>query len=285
MMTARLYAMMAAALGLLLMLGVPPVWAQSGAVEVESLVPEVLSVRPHDTGSYTQGLVWHEGVFYESAGQYGESDVRQVDPQTGDVLRKRELNDRIFAEGLALVGDRLIQLSWTNEIAMIYDRDTFRMLGVYRYEGEGWGLCYDGDFLYHSDGTEIIDRRDPETFEVLEEILITFNGLPVNEVGVPSTYAGRQESADQLNELECVGDDLYANIWQTDYIVRIDKATGVINAVIDATSLLTPEERETLPFDAVLNGIAYDPEADVFYLTGKYWPSLFEVRFVPAGQT
>lgn len=255
--------------------------AQAEQSPVPVFVPEVISTRPHDTDAYTQGLLWHDGTFYESAGLYGESDVRQVDPETGEVLRKRELNDRIFAEGLALVGDRLIQLSWVNGLALVYDRDTFRMTDVFRYDGEGWGLCYDGEALYHSDGTQIIRRRDPQTFALLDEIVVTYQGYPANEVLVPGTYAGRQVGLDDLNELECVGQDIYANVWQTDFIVRIDKTTGEVNAVIDAADLLTPEERAELDFGAVLNGIAYNPDDDVFYLTGKQWPTLFEVRFVP----
>ncbi|MDX1994890.1 MAG: glutaminyl-peptide cyclotransferase [bacterium] len=258
----------------LALVALAPAAAQDSEQSLTLLVPEVISVRPHDTGSYTQGLLWHEGVFYESAGEYGESDMREVDPETGDVLRIYELGEAFFAEGLALVDDRLIQLTWVNGVAFVYDRETFEYRRAFRYEGEGWGLCYDGEVLYMSDGSEIIDVRDPQTFELLDEITVTYNGQPVSEFSVQNV------PLDDLNELECVGGDIYANVWQSDVIVRIDKQTGAINAVVDATRLLTPEERAELTYSAVLNGIAYNPDEDVFYITGKLWPKLFEVRFV-----
>lgn len=228
---------------------------------VELLVPEVISVRPHDELAFTQGLLLADGVFFESTGR--TSSVREVDPETGEVIRERAVPD-YFAEGLALVGDRLIQLTWRDGIALIYDRDTFEYEGAFYYNVEGWGLCYDGESLYHSDGSQYLYRRDPETFEILDRIAVTYGGQPVI----------------RLNELECVGDYVYANVWQTDYILRIAKATGVVDGLIDASDLLTPEQRPT-DSNGVLNGIAYDPENDVFYITGKLWSLLFEVRFVP----
>jgi len=228
---------------------------------VELLVPEVISVRPHDELAFTQGLLLADGVFFESTGR--TSSVREVDPETGEVIRERAVPD-YFAEGLALVGDRLIQLTWRDGIALIYDRDTFEYEGAFYYNVEGWGLCYDGESLYHSDGSQYLYRRDTETFEILDRIAVTYGGQPVI----------------RLNELECVGDYVYANVWQTDYILRIAKATGVVDGLIDASDLLTPEQRPT-DSNGVLNGIAYDPENDVFYITGKLWSLLFEVRFVP----
>lgn len=230
---------------------------------VEPLVPEVIATYPHDPQAFTQGLVFHDGIFYESTGRRGQSTVREVAIETGEVLRSRAVPP-YFAEGLALVGDHLIQLTWQDGIALVYDRDTFTYTGAYFYVGEGWGLCYDGAALYHSDGSQYITRRDAETFAALERVEVTYGGQPVT----------------QLNELECVGDNIYANVWQTDFIVRFDKGTGVINGLIDASQLLAPEQR---PVDGngVLNGIAYDPENDLFYVTGKLWQSLFQVRFVP----
>ncbi|GAB4509840.1 MAG: hypothetical protein OHK0046_05560 [Anaerolineae bacterium] len=230
---------------------------------VETLVPDIISTRPHDPDSFTQGLLLHEGVFYESAGNYGESDVRRVDPETGEVLAIFELPDNFFAEGLALVNNLLYQITWREGTAIVYDLETLQPLGTYQYTGQGWGLCYDGEYLYMTDSTSVISVRDPDTFNVVNQIPVTLRGEPVNE----------------LNELECVGDDIYANVWRTDYIMRIDKATGAVTARIDAAGLLTEEERAQAD---VLNGIAYDPENDVFYITGKDWPKLFEVRFVPA---
>ncbi len=243
--------------------------------EIQLLQPEVIAVYPHDSGSFTQGLVWDNGVFYESAGQYNESDVRKVNPETGEVLAIRDLNRIFFAEGLALVDDRLIQITWQTGLAFVYDRDTLAYERLFRYEGEGWGLCYDGSELYMSDGTEYISVRDPQTFELIRQIPVTYQ----NESIAGFSLQGR--ALDELNELECVDDSLYVNVWQTDGILIIDKATGAITGLIDAAQLLTEEERAALPYSAVLNGIAYNPDDDVFYLTGKYWPKLFEVRFVP----
>lgn len=236
---------------------------------VELLKAEVLNTIPHDTDSYTQGLLLHDGWLYESAGEWGKSDLRRVDPATGDVLQMVDLPvenlDQYFAEGLALVGDRLIQITWQNGVAFVYDRETFEKVDEFTYSGEGWGLCYDGQSLYMSDGSANLFRRDPDTFDLLETIPVTYEGAPVKN----------------LNELECVDGSVYANIWFSEYIVRIDKATGVVTAAIDATGLLTPEERAALPEQGVLNGIAYDAERSIFYITGKLWPKMFEVRFVP----
>ena len=229
---------------------------------VETLSLEVLAQYPHDSGSFTQGLLLHDGTFYESAGQYGESDVRQVEIETGEVRRQVELNERWFAEGLTLVDDRLIQLTWRENVAIVWDRESLEVIGQYLYETEGWGICYDGTRLYMSDGSSHLFVRDPQTFRLIDMIQVTRDGAPV----------------EQLNELECVGDHVYANIWQTDTIVRVQSATGYVDAVVDASALLDADVRAGLDAGAVLNGIAYNPETDTFYLTGKLWPSLFEVR-------
>ncbi len=248
--------------------------AQSGnpmSRPVQTLIPEVISVRDHDPGAYTQGLLLHEGLFYESTGRHGTSSLRAVDPETGEVERMVDVPEEYFAEGLALVNDRLIQLTWQSQAAFVYDLDTFEQVGTFEYEGEGWGLCYDGERLYMTDGTPFIQLRDPETFELFFSGAVTLQGQPVGN----------------LNELECVGDYLYANVWKTDYIVQIDKANGVVTGVIDASSLLTEGERAALlqsDSDAVLNGIAYDAENDVFLITGKLWPKVYEVRFVEQGR-
>jgi glutaminyl-peptide cyclotransferase len=238
------------------------------------LVPEVIADYPHDTGAYTQGLLLHDGLFYESAGQYGESTLRQVDPETGEVLKQVDVPAEYFAEGLALVEDRLIQITWREQTAFVYDLETFEQVGVFEYEGEGWGLCYDGQQLFMSDGTDTLTIRDPQTFEATDERLISLEGRPVSE------WAFRGRPLSLLNELECVDDWIYANIWYSDLIFQIDKNSGEVKAIIFAGDLLTDEERSALADDSVLNGIAYDPQKEVFYLTGKRWPRLFEVRFV-----
>lgn len=259
----------------LLVLGlVMTVGAQDdGFPPVEELTVEVLAEYPHDTAAFTQGLlVGDEGLLYESTGRYGQSSVRAVDLETGDVLRKYDLPEEIFAEGLALFNERLYQLTWRAQVAVVYDLETgladatFEPLGVLQYQGEGWGLCNDDEYLYMSNGSNAITVRDPETFSVVAQYRVSLHGAFV----------------DQLNELECVGDDIYANIWQSDTIIRFDKTDGIVNAVIDASSLLTDEERAPLESGAVLNGIAYDAENDLFYVTGKLWPKLFAVQFVNA---
>ncbi|NWF70812.1 MAG: glutaminyl-peptide cyclotransferase [Chloroflexi bacterium] len=229
--------------------------------EVEPLAVQVLSLRPHDTSAFTQGLLLHNGLFYESTGLVGQSSLREVDPETGEVLRRVDVPE-VFAEGLALVDQRLLQLTWTSGVAFVYDLETFARRGSFAYHGEGWGLCYDGHQLYMSDGSDTLFVRDAETFAVLDTVPVRLNGVALT----------------QLNELECVGDAIYANVWQTDEIVRIDKHSGVVTGLIDARGLLTEQEQQDAD---VLNGIAYDAENAVFFITGKLWPHVFEVRFVP----
>jgi glutamine cyclotransferase len=247
-----------------------PVAAQAAAPESVPASPErlkvqVVSVRPHDPESFTQGLLLHGGSLYESAGNYGKSSLREVDSKTGAVKRKVAVPAEYFAEGLALVDDRLIQITWKEEKALVYDRADFKPVGEFRYDGEGWGLCWDGARIVMSDGSDRLTFRDPKTFATLSTLNITREGKPVPE----------------LNELECVDGLVYANVWQTDEILRIDPKDGRVTAVIDAAGLLTPEERQKAD---VLNGIAWDPAAKTFLITGKLWPKLFEVRFVPAAK-
>ncbi len=233
---------------------------------VEQLVPQVISVRPHDPTAFTEGLVYADGLLYESTGLYGQSSLRQVDPLTGQVQRQVALPADVFGEGLAAVDDQLVQLTWQESTSFRYDLKTLSLLSTAPYPAEGWGMCYDGDYLYTSDGSPFITVRDADSFASIRQI-----GVTLNTALVP-----------QINELECVGDSIYANVWHTDSIMRIDKASGRINAVIDASGLLTPEQRASLTREAVLNGIAYDPDSDTFLVTGKLWSWLFEVRFVPA---
>ncbi len=238
----------------------------SAAHPVEQLVPEVISVRPHDPTAFTEGLIYVGGLLYESTGIYGQSTLRQVDPQTGEVQRQVALPADVFGEGLAAVNDQLIQLTWREDISFRYDLSTFALLSTSPYPADGWGMCYDGAFLYTSDGSPLITVREVDSLAAVRQIRVTLNSAAVS----------------QLNELECVGNSIYANVWHTDNIMRIDKASGRISAVIDASGLITPEQRATLTSEAVLNGIAYDPDRDTFLITGKLWQWLFEVRFVPA---
>jgi glutaminyl-peptide cyclotransferase len=230
----------------------------------EILIPQVMGAYPHDSDAFTQGLLLYEGTFYESTGRRGESTLRQVEPQTGDVLRSVDVDATYFAEGLARVDDRLIQLTWTAETAFVYDVETFELLDTFSYTGEGWGLCYDGETLYRSDGSDTIFLHDPETFEEIGKIFVNVQGEPVQN----------------LNELECVDEVIYANMWQTDYILRIDKVSGYVTGVVIASDLLSQQETASLGSGGVLNGIAHDAENDLFYITGKLWPKVFAVEFV-----
>ena len=229
---------------------------------VETLVLEVLSVRPHDPAAYTQGLLLHDQMLYESTGRYGASSLRRVEPRTGQVVQQVPLPHGTFGEGLARRDDRLVQLTWREGTAFAWSIDDLRSVGGFSYQGEGWGLCFDGDHFIMSNGGSTLTVRDPDTFERIDQIPVTLDGAAV----------------ERLNELECVGDAVYANVYLTDRIVRIEKRSGKVTAVIDASGLLAPTERMRAD---VLNGIAYDPEAGTFLITGKLWPRLFEVKFVP----
>ena len=222
---------------------------------------EVLRALSHERDAYTQGLLWWNGQLFESTGREGESTLRRIDPETGAVVQRVDIPAQYFGEGLARVDERFIMLTWRGERAFVFDRDSFAELDTYRYRGEGWGLCYDGDRLVMSDGSDLLTFRDPATFEPTGERRVQMDGRPLS----------------RLNELECVGDAVYANVWEEDYIVRIDPDTGQVTEHIDAAGLLSGDD---LVGAEVLNGIAYDPEADTFYITGKWWPKMFEVRFV-----
>ncbi len=231
--------------------------------KVRQEVPKIISSYTHDNIAFTQGLEFYQGKFYESTGLYGQSTLREVDIN-GTPIRILRLSADYFAEGLARVDNKLYQITWREGKAFVYDLDTFNQLKTFDYTGEGWGLCYDGQNLYMSDGSSKLFQRNPDTFAISKEISVTEKG----------------QAVDQLNELECVGDYIYANIWLSDRIIKIDKKTGSIVTEIDASSVLSSQEKASLSRDAVLNGVAYNAESDSFYITGKLWPKLFEVKFV-----
>ncbi len=240
----------------------PPATTASAAPAPRRLAVRVVAVYPHDPEAFTQGLVWHRGALYESTGLYGSSTLRRVDLATGAVERRVDLPARLFGEGLALVGARLVQLTWQEGLALSWDVERFEPRGERRYQGEGWGLCYDGRRLVMSDGSGRLTFRDPESFAVIGELAVTVDGRP----------------AERLNELECVGGEIWANVWGSGDVLRIDAASGRVTAVADASGLLSPLERAGTD---VLNGIAHRPETGTFLLTGKLWPKLFEVAFEP----
>lgn len=223
---------------------------------------EVVEVLPHDPAAYTQGLLIQGETIFESTGLNGRSSVRKVQANTGEILQQRALSNEFFGEGLALVDDRLIQLTWHQGRAFVYDTTDLQKVGSFEYEGEGWGLCYDGSTLYMSNGTEYLTRRDPTTFAVLDSVRVTMDGGPLT----------------QINELECVGNEVFANIYTSDWIVRIDKTSGEVAAAYSLAELVRDSGRPPSR-DAVLNGIAYDAQTGTFLVTGKLWPRMFRIRF------
>lgn len=226
----------------------------------------VVNTYPHDPNAFTQGLVYLDGVFYEGTGLYGRSSLRKVAPDTGQVLQQHDLDETFFGEGIAVLGEEIFQLTWQNGVGFVYDRETFAEKRRFTYATEGWGLTHDGENLIMSDGTPTIYFRDPATLEEVRRITVTLGGEPVV----------------RLNELEYIGGKILANVWQTDIMLRIDPATGVVDGVYDFTGLLAqapPSTSATAP--DVLNGVAYDQENDRFFVTGKLWPALFEVKLHP----
>jgi len=224
---------------------------------------EVVQTIPHSVSSWTEGLVLDGGKLYESTGQVGMSMLYEIDPGTGTITRRAPLPTNLYGEGLAKVGNEFVQLTWKDGKALVWNASTFQQSGSHSYKGEGWGLCYDGHRLVMSNGSSSLTFRNAKTFESTGQVKVTLDGEPVP----------------QLNELECVNGKVYANVWHSDRIVVIEPTSGKVTELIDASDLLTPQERVGTD---VLNGIAYDPASHTFWLTGKLWPHLFRVRIVPA---
>ena len=235
--------------------------SDDSALSIPVLRPEVLAEVPHDPSAFTQGLELHEGTLYEGTGLEGESQLRVLDPATGKVLRAESLPGQLFGEGIAVAGDRIWQLTWQDGVVLEWDRATLTLRQQLPLDGEGWGLCHDGTRLVRSDGTDRLRFHDPVTFAETGSVTVTIDGEPVT----------------QLNELECVDGQVWANVWPSDVLVRLDPASGRVTAAVDATGLLDPEQRANA--DAVLNGIAALGN-DEYLLSGKLWPVSFRVRFV-----
>jgi glutaminyl-peptide cyclotransferase len=219
-------------------------------------------VYPHDPKAFTQGLQYADGVLYEGTGLNGRSSIRKVKLETGEVLQQRDVPATHFGEGIVVWGSVLIELTWQSHVALVYDRQTFAPTRTFSYAGEGWGLTHDGEHLIMSDGTAELRVLDPATFTERRRIKVTAGGVAVKN----------------LNELELVKGEIFANVWQSAYIARVSPSTGQVTGWIDLRGLLSPAEARDAD---VLNGIAYDAEHDRLFVTGKLWPKLFEIRITP----
>jgi glutamine cyclotransferase len=221
----------------------------------------VVATYPHDPDAFTQGLVYFEGLFYESTGLHGRSSLRRVELETGRVLKLHSLPPELFGEGITLFKDRIIQLTWRSQVGFVYDRESFAVWRRFRYPIEGWGITHDGKRLIVSDGSSTLYLWNPDT-------LVETGRIPVTDRGSPVAH---------LNELEYIGREIWANVWQTDRIARVSPETGRVTAWIDLAGLLGEEDRRGVD---VLNGIAYDSAGDRIFVTGKLWPKIFEIRLV-----
>lgn len=224
----------------------------------------VVHTYPHDPKAFTQGLVYVDGHLYESTGINGESSLRMVDLETGRVLQEQPVDKKYFAEGLTDWGSTLVQLTWETHVGLVYDRFSFRLLRTFPYSEEGWGLTHDAKSLILSDGTPTLRFLDPATFKELRSVTVKDRGKPVSDI----------------NELEYIDGQVYANIWHTDRIARISPRNGKVLGWIDLKGLLPAGERSSP--EAVLNGIAWDSARRRLFVTGKLWPKLFEVEIVPS---
>jgi glutamine cyclotransferase len=249
-------------------LGALALCALAGSVGAAAAVPEygyrVVHAYPHDRTAFTEGLFFQDGALYESTGLEGRSSIRKEVLETGQVLQSRTVPPQYFGEGVVAWKGRLIELTWQNQIGFVYDLKTLEPFAAFHYAGEGWALTKDDHRLIMSDGTDVLRFLDPDTLAQIGQVHVTDEGRPVT----------------QINELEYVKGQVFANIWQTNRIARIDPATGKVVGWIDLTGLLSDADRAGAPVD-VLNGIAYDAKTDRLFVTGKLWPKLYEIKLVP----
>ncbi len=227
---------------------------------------EIVNTYPHEITAFTQGLIFRDGELWEGTGKNGLSRLSQVDLESGELLRNRALPSRYFGEGIEIIGDRVYQLTWRANMVFVYDRASLEPLETHYNPRQGWGLAYDGEQLILSDGSASLLFLDPDGFAPLREIEVTLGGQPLG----------------MLNELEYIDGEIWANVWQTDFIVRIDPASGVVNSIVDLTGL--SERTELGSREAVLNGIAWDSAGQRLFVTGKHWANLFEIELVERDQ-
>ena len=227
------------------------------AVESSIVVVDTIA---HDPNSFTQGLEYYNGTLLESSGLYGSSSIRQVNPANGEIIRSLQINESLFAEGITVKEGSIIMLTWKEELALEIDIEDFRIIGNYRFQGEGWGICFNGDHFVTSNGSSVLSYRDQQTFETNYSVNITWDG----------------ELVQNLNELECVNDKIYANIWMQDTIIAINSTTGMVEMFASAKTL---SENHEGPLNEVLNGIALDHNRDGFWVTGKNWSEMYLVNF------
>ncbi|HEX6326627.1 MAG TPA: glutaminyl-peptide cyclotransferase [Jiangellaceae bacterium] len=242
----------------------PPVLPDpDGAPAPRAYTVEVVDRMEHDITAFTQGLVHADGLLYESTGLYGESDLRLVQPATGEVLLDAAIEEQFFGEGLAMHDGRLFQLTWQEQQLFVWDRCTLDELDRMDYTGEGWGLASDGEVLWRTDGSSLLHRHDPDTFKVIDTVEVSDRGVALA----------------RLNELELIDGQIMANVLGEPWIAVIDQENGQVTGWVDGTPLV--DEVRATDHNDVLNGIAVDPETGRLWLTGKRWPTLFEVRIVP----
>ena len=239
----------------------PAAPAQVAPPQVPVTKAKIIARLPHDAAAFTQGFFFRDGAFYESTGHVGRSTIRKVDPKTGKVLRSVAVPQPYFGEGIAPVGDQIVSLTWRHGIGFRWRASDFKKLGEFRYFGEGWALASDGRMLVMSDGTPTLRVLDPRTLTPTRTIAVTFKGRPL----------------DRLNEIEIVDGEILANVWHTEAIVRIDPESGKVIGVIDLAALVA--EVAARDPEAVPNGIAWDAKARRLYVTGKMWPTVFEIAW------
>ncbi len=224
---------------------------------------KIVNTYPHDTNSFTQGLIFDKGVLYESTGLIGRSAVKIVDLKTGKTLKSHELPDNYFGEGIAIIENKIIQLTWRSKTGFVYDKKTLKLIKKFSYQTQGWGITYDGKYLIISDGSAVLYFMDPNTFKV---------------VGTLEVY-GDNGKVSKLNELEYINGEIYANIWGIEKIARINSKTGRVTAWIDLSGLLSDQDKKNRV--DVLNGIAFNSDKGRLFVTGKLWPKMFEIELVP----